>query len=353
MTDPVDARVTMGEGRTPMVALSVLAERWGLGGLWAKAEYLNPTGSYKDRIAAASMTLALREGRRGWIATSSGNGGAAMSAYGVRAGLPGVLLVLADAPAEKLASIAPYGVLQLSMDRIGPDVMAHLGQVAGAEGMLLTITAHAHNPRGMRGADGIGEEIADHGRATHVYVPTGGGGLLVATARGLRTGGHDAAVVVAQPAGCAPIARAVAGEIPEPRIDEWSTKISGLQLPVPPDGALALDAVTASGGWGAAVRDEDAWSAQDLLARTEGIFVEPASALALAAVRQDVDAGRLGRQDEPCVVLTGHGLKDLGRFTAPDRRPTPTALDEIGGRVRDWLGRDLMEHDGTRRDGTR
>jgi len=337
MSTSIDPRLTMGEGRTAMVALPRLAEGWGLGALWAKAEYQNPTGSYKDRIAAASLSIALRDGRRGWIATSSGNGGAAMSAYGARAGLPGVLLVLAGAPAEKLASIAPYGVLQLSMELMGPEVMARLGRVAQDQGLLLTITAHAHNPEGMRGADGIGEEIAQHGRATHVYVPTGGGGLLVATARGLRTGGHAARVVVAQPAGCAPVARAVEGEIRQPRIDRWSTSISGLQLPVPPDGAAAVDAVTSSGGWGAPVADEDAWAAQDLLASREGIFVEPAAAVALAAVRQDAELGRLGRTDEPCVVLTGHGLKDLGRFTAPARRPTPTAPEEIGDRVAAWL----------------
>lgn len=337
MTPVIDPRVSMGEGNTPMVALPQLAAQFGLRALWAKAEYVNPTGSYKDRIAAATLSLALREGRRGWIATSSGNGGAAMSAYGVRAGLPGVLLVLADAPAEKLASIAPYGVLVLSMERLGPDVMARLGEIADDTGMLLAITAHAHNPEGMRGADGIGTEIAHHGEATHVYVPTGGGGLLVATARGLRNAGHDAKVVAAQPAGCAPIARALAGEIPGPCIREWATAVSGLQLPEPPDGDQAVAAVRRSGGWGTPVRDEDAWAAQDLLARTEGIFVEPASAVALAAVRQDVEAGRLGPDDAPCVVLTGHGLKDLARFTAPDRRPTPTTLEEVPERVRAWL----------------
>jgi threonine synthase len=221
---------------------------------------------------------------------------------------------------------------------MGPDVMAALGEIAEAEGLLLTITAHAHNPEGMRGADGIGEEIAAHGGATHVYVPTGGGGLLVATARGLRTGGHGAAVVAAQPAGCAPIARALAGELPAPRIGEWATRISGLQLPVPPDGAAAVAAVEASAGWGTPVPDDAAWAAQDLLARTEGVLVEPASALALAAVQRDVVAGRLGPGDEPCVVLTGHGLKDLGRFTGPERRPTPTTLEEIPDRVRQWLG---------------
>ena len=64
--------LTMGEGDTPLVALPRLAEKWGLRALYAKAEYLNPTGSYKDRIAAATMDEALRLGRRGWIGTSSG-----------------------------------------------------------------------------------------------------------------------------------------------------------------------------------------------------------------------------------------------------------------------------------------
>ncbi|MEE6287872.1 pyridoxal-phosphate dependent enzyme [Georgenia sp. MJ173] len=333
----MSAALTMGEGGTPIVALDVLAARWGLGGLWGKAEYLNPTGSYKDRIAVATMAHARREGYRGWLGTSSGNGGAAMAAYAVRAGLPGVLLVPADAPAEKLASITPYGVLLLSAGPMGPDVMARLGAIAAAERLILTITAHRYNPVGMRGADGIGAEIAAHGRATHVYVPTGGGGLLVATARGLRNSGSAVPVVVAQPAGCAPIACAVAGQIPQPRIDTWVTAISGLQLPLPPDGDLAVRAVTDSGGWGCAVPDDDAWRAQDELARAEGIFVEPASAVALAAVRADATAGRLGAADEPCVVLTGHGLKDLGRFTGTARRPVPTTIDQLPGRVSGWL----------------
>ncbi|WP_434081588.1 pyridoxal-phosphate dependent enzyme [Sanguibacter sp. Z1732] len=199
------------------------------------------------------------------------------------------------------------------------------------------MTTHAHNPHGMRGADAIGTEIAARGGITQVYVPTGGGGLLVATARGLGAAACRAAVISTQPAGCAPIARTLTGELSHPSIDEWSTHISGLMLPRPPDGEAAVAAVRSSGGWGVPVADEDAWAAQDLLARTEGIFVEPAAALALAAVRQDVEQGRLGAADQPCVVLTGHGLKDLGRFTASDRRPTPTTTEEIPQRLTRWL----------------
>ena len=109
----------LGEGDTPLVPLDRLARRWGLGGLWAKREHLNPTGSYKDRIAAASMRHAIDRGMRGWIATSSGNSGAAMAAYGRRAGLTGVLCVQSGAPAKKLASIRPYGVPMLEVPGMG------------------------------------------------------------------------------------------------------------------------------------------------------------------------------------------------------------------------------------------
>jgi threonine synthase len=330
--------LSLGEGNTPLIELPRLAARWGLGGLYAKAEYLNPTGSYKDRIAAATMAEALRRGRRGWLGTSSGNGGAAMSAYGRRAGLPGVLCVSADAPPEKLASIRPYGIVMVAMQRMGPSVMAELGRIAQGENLQLTITTHVHNPVGMRGARAIGSEIADQaGDVTQVYVPAGGGGLLVATAGGLADAGAAAAVVVCQPAGCAPIARYVTGEIGTPEVAECVTDISGLQLPVPPDGPAAADAVLASGGWGAAVPDQDSWRAQDLLATEEGVFVEPASAVALAAIAADARSGRLGADDRPCVVLSGSGLKDLRRFSGPLRPQDIIAADQLTETVRSGL----------------
>lgn len=333
-----DDPVSMGEGNTPLVPLRRLAAAWGLGGLWAKLENVNPTGSYKDRIAAATMRTAIRHGRKGWIATSSGNGGAAMSAYGARAGLAGVLCVQADAPAEKLATIRPYGALVLAMTVVDVAVMAELSRIAAQEDLELAITTHAHNPEGMRGADAIGVEVAASGAGvTQVYVPTGGGGLVTATARGLAAGGFAGSVVVCQPAGCAPIARFVQGDIASPAIAGCDTAISGLQLPEPPDGEIAAAAVRASGGWGCLVADQAAWRVQDELAAVEGIFVEPASALAVAAVAADAASGRLGRDDQPAVILTGSGMKDLRRFAFPVERGSMATIGEIAGRVRRHL----------------
>jgi len=322
-------RPSLGEGHTPVLELDAIASHCGVPGVWAKAEWMNPTGSYKDRIASATMRDALRRGARGWVGTSSGNGGAAMSAYGARAGLPGFLCVAADAPPEKLQSIVPYRTAMLPMSELGLAEMDAIGRLAVEYELKLAITAYRYNPDGMAGAEAIGHELADQGSFTHVYVPTGGGGLLVAVARGLaQATAQPPKVVCAQPAGCAPIARHIEGALPAPQIDACVSQISGLQLAAPPDGVLAAEAVRRTGGWGCLVADGAAWDAQLLLARREGIFVEPAAALAVAAIIDDVDAGRLTASDRPVALLTGTGLKDLRRF-APEPLDTHLRVDDL------------------------
>ena len=324
-------RLSLGEGATPVLELPAVAGHYGVSQIWAKAEWLNPTGSYKDRIALETVRDAVRRGSLGWVGTSSGNAGAAMSAYGARAGLPGFLCVAADAPREKLQSILPYGATLLPIANLGIAEMDEIRELAMEYNLKLAVTAYRYNPEGMTGAEGIGAELIDQGPFTHVYVPTGGGGLLVAIARGLGRSSEDGPVVIcAQPRGCAPVARHLEGEIDAPQISECTSTISGLQLPTPPDGELAAAATRESGGWGCLVSDDEAWETQLLLAQHEGIFVEPASALAVAAIVQDFRAGRLTEADRPLAVLTGTGLKDLHRFASgSDRLRTPCVIDDL------------------------
>jgi threonine synthase len=342
----VDRFVSLGEGDTPMVPLPRVAARLGVGALWAKLESLNPTGSYKDRVAAMSVSLAAGTGKAGWIATSSGNAGLAMAAYGARAGLPGFLCLVATAPPEKRAPLIPYGVGLVTVSGVGGrasaaaegDLFRQVTMAAEEHGLFVGITAHAFNPDGMRGVDTIGYELAEQlPEATHVYVPAGGGGLLTAVARGLRQRGMAARVIAAQPSGCAPVARYLDGEIPEPRIAACASGISALQLPNPPDGELAAAAVTGSGGWGTHIPDEQILAAQGRLAADEGLFAEPASAAALAAVIADARAGRVGAGDCVVLVLTGAGWKDLSRFAARSRDLPLIAAGEVPAAVGRWM----------------
>ena len=187
-------------------------------------------------------------------------------------------------------------------------------RISAATDHLLTITTHRHNPVGMRGADAVGTELlATRLALTQVYVPCGGGGLLVGTARGLAEASRPGpAVAACQPDGCPPIALAASGELERPVVAEGSTAVSGLQLAEPPDGDAAVAATRESKAWGTVVSDVETWAAQDLLAPEEGLFVEPA-AVPLAAT--DAARGRIGRTDRVSAVLTAHGLKNLRRYT--------------------------------------
>src|SRR5262245_53620575 len=99
---PPSARLTLGEGDTPLVASRRLGPRAGLANLFFKLETVNPTGSYKDRFAAVAVAHMLAHGRRRCVATSSGNTGAALAAYCAAAGIACEIAVVEKAPAEKL-----------------------------------------------------------------------------------------------------------------------------------------------------------------------------------------------------------------------------------------------------------
>jgi threonine synthase len=336
--------ITLGEGSTPVVALPRLGALIGVRGLRAKLETINPTGSYKDRIAAMSMTLARDRGQRGWIATSSGNAATALGAYGARAGLPGLLLVTPTIPREKLLPSQAVGPTVLCIDDFGTDgsadaaaaVFAAVHRAAEELDLFLGVTANAFNPDGMRGADTIGHELAWDGDADVVYVPTGGGGLSVCVARGLREAGATARVVVAQPSGCAPIAGVLEGRLDEPRVERCLTAISGLQLPLPPDGHEAVAAVRESGGWGTAIPDDAIWEAQRLLARHEGLLVEPAAAAGIAAIAHDVRTGRLEADACAIAVLTGSGSKDLSAVERWVGAPSSVSPFELEDAIARW-----------------
>lgn len=341
-----DEYVCLGEGDTPCIELDTLARKLGLGRILAKMECQNPTGSYKDRAAAMSMTLAREGGYKGWIATSSGNAGLAMCAYGTRAGIPGFLCLVSSAPPDKRLPLLPYPVNVVSIEGVGrastrareAKLFTAVEEAAVKHGLYLAITAHAFNADGMRGIDTIAYELAEQAPdVTHVYVPTGGGGLLTAIWRGLCHRDMKAKLIACQPTGCAPIAHWLAGNVATPAIEACNSEISALQLPNPPDGLLAGRAVRQSQGWATAVPDEEILATQQLLASTEGIFVEPASAASLAALIADRSEGRIGRTDIPVVLLTGAGWKDLSRFSRSAERPIESiSVSEISLQVSEW-----------------
>lgn len=300
------ATVTSGEGWTPLVAAE-----WDGRTVYLKAEYLNPTGSFKDRGASVLVTALKAAGVRQVVEDSSGNAGAALAAYSARAGLHAAVYVPAHASPVKQAQIAVYGAEVIPVP--GPRTeAAHAVRRAVEEGAIYA--SHAYSPLYPQGMKTLAFELWEQlgNRApTSVVTPVGHGGLLLGLYRGwseLLSGGHIAQLprlLGVQAQACAPLARAWergADEV-EP-VAEGETVAGGVRIAAPPWGRVVLAAVRESGGAMLALPDDELLTVQKKLAR-RGFYVEPTSALAVAAL--DHLGERLG--NAPVVVLTGSGFK--------------------------------------------
>lgn len=338
--------VSLGEGNTPLLRAAHFGTALSLPELYFKLEGANPTGSYKDRIAAVGISRALELGKKAWAATSSGNAGAAIAAYGARAGLDGYLLTLEKASRAKVAQILAYGSQVMAVERLGYDPVVekvtwrNLRQLCDAEDWTMLVTARAFSPHAMEGAKTLSFEVCEqlgNGAPDVVYVPVGGGGLLSATWKGFvewQAAGyivHLPRLVAVQACGCDAVTQAWLADRAVNAISDCTSKISGIQLTLPPDGDLVLKALHESDGWAISIPDEETYEAQAEFANREGIFVEPAAAITLAAVKADLAAGRLRGDERVVCWLTGAGFKDaaaLERMVA--NRPVPLiSADDI------------------------
>jgi threonine synthase len=324
--------VTLGEGDTPLIGLyGKTCARLALRAVRLKCESANPSGSFKDRIAAVAAALMTERGISTCVGTSSGNGGAAMAAYAARAGRKLVIFGLSDTLPQKALQITATGAHLVLLRGLGHDARAtrtaldEVMRCAVELGCLPFVTASRYMPEAMEGAKTLAYEMAEKApEATAVYVPIGGGGLFAALWRGYAEIAGELPngpprLVAVQPSGCPTIALMSRGL--EPVLHQpVSTTISGLQVAFlfEPEGvALALES---SGGHLVEVDDAAVWAAQALLAREEGLLVEPAGATALAGMLQDAETGALTQDDDVIVVATGAGYKD------------PVALERVVGR---------------------
>lgn len=316
-------QVTLGEGETPLVRSRHLGPTLGLDALFFKLESANPTGSYKDRFAAAAVSHMCELGKRTCVATSSGNTGAALAAYCAAAAIDCRIAIVETAPTEKLQQMMAYGASIFRIEGFGLDptitanTFARLQQIGSVASAALQISAYSYSPAGMSGVETIAFELNEQlASIDHVFCPAGGGGLCVAVARGFSTlaaadpRAPQPAIHCVQPTGNDTIATPLREGQHRARAVDCRTEISGLQVASVIDGDRVIEHCRSSGGTGFAVDDSSIWQAQRQLARTEGIFAEPAGATALAGVIQAVQRGEIAPQSPVVCLVTGSGFKD-------------------------------------------
>jgi threonine synthase len=341
-------RVTLGEGKTPLVASARIGPRHGASRLLFKLELCNPTGSYKDRFIAAEVACILRRGAGACVATSSGNTGSSLAAYCARYGLRCVIVVNAGAPAGKLAQMQAHGARVMRIPAFVTDpavtehVFAQLEELAESNNVPLVVSAYRYCPEGMAGVESIAAELGEQAPdVEHVFVPVGGGGLYTAVVQGFERMRRRPRVHAVQPEGCSTVAASFARGDDEIRPVVGTTRVSGLAVPFDIDAGRALERLHACGGQAFAVSDDAIFAAQAMLMEEEGIYCEPAGAAALAGWLRAIEAGHVRREDPAICLVTGHGSKDPASVEAiAGRHPAiEIAPGRVGARIEEFLRR--------------
>lgn len=317
--------ITMGEGHTPLIPAGNIGLKYGLENLYFKLETTNPSGSYKDRFAAAAVSHLVQKNAEICLATSSGNTGSALAAYCARAGIPCVVVIVDGTPPGKLEQMQIYGAHTLMVKGFGLDeqitssVFEQLKSLSAELHTAVQISAYAYSPEGMSGVETISLELAEQisGSDIHVFSPSGGGGLALAIGEGfLKWKKHHPNYNLpflhcVQPEGNNTIAGPLRqGKEKGVSVPQSSTKVSGLQVPGIIDGDETLTMCRNLGGMGYLVPDDLVFQLQAELASKEGIYCEPAGAVAFAGAIQARENNEINKEDRVVCMVTGHGFKD-------------------------------------------
>jgi len=302
--EPGDPVVTLNEGSTPLVEAPVISERVGARVL-LKLEGANPTGSFKDRGMTVAVSRAKGAGAEAVICASTGNTAASAAAYATRAGMRGAVIVPEGRIAiGKLAQSLMHGARVIAIQGSFDRALEIVREIARNHPVELVNSVNPHRIEGQKtAAFEVCEELGEPPGA--LAIPVGNAGNITAYWRGFNE--YDAKPVLYgfQAEGAAPL---VLGE----PVAEPETIATAIRIGNPARWEEAMTAVTGSRGRIAAVSDEQILDAYRLLAASEGVFCEPASAASVAGIlAHGLPVAEDTKPPETVVcVLTGHGLKD-------------------------------------------
>ena len=331
---PVDESkiVTLEEGGTPFCKCDKLGEELGVN-LYVKVEGSNPTGSFKDRGMTVGMTKAMELGVSTVGCASTGNTSASLAAYAARAGLRCIVFLPSGKVAlGKLAQAMFHGAEVISINGNFDEALEAMTALALEKHLYLL---NSINPFRLEGQKTIGYEILHSlgwQSPDRIILPVGNAGNISAIWKGVSEF-YDAGFVDSKPMmtgiqaeGACPITNAFKKHSKEiVPVENPETIATAIRIGAPVSYTKALNAIYDSNGYSDTVSDEEILSAQKLLARKEGIGVEPASAASIAGLKKLVEMGEIDKGETVTCVVTGHLLKDPN--TAIDACTKPVEVD--------------------------
>jgi threonine synthase len=318
---PIDGDPTVGPqvGGTPLVRAEHLADALGVDTLWIKNDAVNyPTLSFKDRVVSVALSKAREFGFQTVGCASTGNLANSVAANAASAGLESYIFMPSDLEASKILGTSIYGANVVRVTGTYDQVNRLCTQVAFKYGWgFVNINLR---PFYAEGSKTVGFEIAEQlGWRTpaHVVSPMAGGSLIGKIHKAFqeltRIGLIDASsckIYGAQATGCNPISGAVKNGWDTHRpVRKPNTIAKSLAIGDPADGYFAAKVIRETGGWAEDVTDPEIAAAMALLGRTEGIFAETAGGVTVAVAKKLIDQGRIPRDEEIVLCITGNGLK--------------------------------------------
>ena len=292
-----EKKVTLGEGNTPLVRLFGMGES-----VRFKLDYLNPTGSFKDRGTSVALSEALKRSIGCVVEDSSGNAGISVAAYSAASGIWATVVVPKDAPEGKKKLIEALGADLVEAE----DRQSATSKAMELEAKGCAYVGHQWNPWFIRGVEGIADEITKNlGRVPEAVVfPTSSGTLLLGLYYGFKKLDKMPRLFAVQASGFSPLYESIHGKSNLPE----SSVADALRVQNPPRLEEMKEAVLKSKGDALVVSDKEIISALSKLLKA-GALVEPSSAAALAGYYKLLEGKQIDKGSEVVVILTGSGLK--------------------------------------------
>lgn len=341
---PVEQRfvVSLGEGFTPLLRVEKLQQNTNL---MLKLDYMNPTGSFKDRGSTISVSMANKLQKRVLAIDSTGNAAASLSAYAAKSGMKCYVFIPSYTEAEKVVQISSSGAIVISVKGTRQDVHDLIEEAYRKFGWYYC--GFMVSPYAIEGTKTIAYEICQQllwDSPDWIVFPVGTGSGIVGCSKGLeeliKMGWITKMpkLVCIQPKTCAPISQTyLEGRSSIIPVERPETVAEGLAVGNPPKGSLVLDAIRRSGGVAETVEDDEILEAARGLAIKEGQFVEVSAAASVAGAMKLLDKGIFDKKEKVVCVMTGTGLKSIKEYAK--MVPTPHLVDPTLQSLEKTLGK--------------
>ena len=311
--------VSINAGMTPLVKAKSLGEKLGLNNLYIKNDSVNPTFSFKDRPAGVAISKAKEFGLSAVGCASTGNLASATAAHAAKGGFPCHIFAPSDIEMAKIAQALSYGANYVAVDGTYDDANRLAAQIGDSKGIgIVNINMRSHYVEGSKTLAYEVAEQLDWNVPDQLIVPVGSGAMLNAICKGfeelqtvsLLNDVSNMHMIAAQPHGCAPIVDAFKSHSKEViPVELPDTIAKSLAIGDPGDGRYVLKRLEQYNGYAEEANNKEILDAIILLAKTEGIFTEPAGGVSVSVLQKMIEQGKIDKNDNVVCYVTGNGLK--------------------------------------------